>query len=101
MTLELRPDWFAYAFEIPVLAVLPNFQRQGVGRALLERLLADRVERTAVLTVLEDVQRAVDFYRNLGWMALVEHFQFGARTPRYTLLGRSLRTDVRANDYAK
>ncbi|MFZ0892539.1 MAG: GNAT family N-acetyltransferase [Thermoplasmata archaeon] len=71
---------------------MPEYQRRGIGSALLEHLLTARTESTAVLTTLQDDRRAVEFYRRQGWSVLLSDFQFGAQTPRYLLLGRPLRS---------
>jgi ribosomal protein S18 acetylase RimI-like enzyme len=88
---EIRQRWFSDAFEIPVLGVLPEYQRRGIGSALLDQLLARRTESTAVLTALQDDRRAVEFYHRRGWSVLLSDFHFGAQTPPYLLLGRELR----------
>jgi ribosomal protein S18 acetylase RimI-like enzyme len=92
LAFEVRQRWFGHAIEIPVLGVVPEFQRCGVGSALLDRLLGDRTEETAVLSALQDDRRAVEFYTRRGWSVLLSDFQFGRQTPRYLLFGRRIRT---------
>jgi ribosomal protein S18 acetylase RimI-like enzyme len=85
-----RQRWFRSAIEIPVLRVVPELQRHGIGGMLIEGLLQGRPEETAVLTALEEDRRAVEFYRRRGWEVLLTGFQFGPHAPRYLLLGRAL-----------
>lgn len=40
---------------------------QGLGRRLLEALLADRTEERATLAVEPEAERSQGFYRHLGW----------------------------------
>ncbi|MGH3822344.1 MAG: GNAT family N-acetyltransferase [Pseudonocardiaceae bacterium] len=43
------------------------YRRQGIGRALLEMLLATREEERATLAVRPTATAAQEFYRRLGW----------------------------------
>lgn len=55
------------SFAVFELAVLPRFQRQGVGRAVHDRLIrAVRSERV-VLNCRQDADAAQGFYRSLGY----------------------------------
>ncbi|MEM0914737.1 MAG: GNAT family N-acetyltransferase [Planctomycetota bacterium] len=57
--------------EMWVIAVLPEYEDRGIGRALMERIerwLLERGNPTAWLTTDPDENyRAVGFYRRLGW----------------------------------
>ncbi len=62
-----RPD----AVELKSIAVLPNFQRRGIGRALIERLLAgcdEDVRAVSVTTATADVDN-IRFYQRCGFRA--------------------------------
>ncbi len=47
------------------VAVLPDFQRQGIGTAMMQALAKD-LERTAMLLTCQDDEN-VPFYRSLGF----------------------------------
>ena len=49
------------------LYVLRAYQRYGIGRALLEAGLARLPQREVVLFVLEGNERAIGFYRHMGF----------------------------------
>ena len=47
------------------VAVLPDFQRQGIGTAMMQALVRD-LDRTAIILTCEDDEN-VSFYRSLGF----------------------------------
>jgi ribosomal protein S18 acetylase RimI-like enzyme len=57
--------------EVLVIAVLPEFERQGIGRALLravsEALLCAGCRRLWLSAAADPATRAHGFYRALGW----------------------------------
>lgn len=81
-----QPD----AAVVSLLAVAPDAQGRGLGRALLVSV-ADELQRRghkrAVLHVLTDNHPAVDVYRHEGWRPLGEPFQ-------HSLLKRPAQTYV-------
>ena len=63
------------------VAVLPEFQRQGIGTAMMRALIED-VKRTAILlTCLEDEN--VPFYENLGFRTHKRVMALGYRDESY------------------
>jgi ribosomal protein S18 acetylase RimI-like enzyme len=70
--------------------VRPAWQRQGLGRALLERLLADKPGRTAVLTTPDRETRARAFYRDAGWVDLARDLRFPGDPRSFAVLGKQL-----------
>ena len=58
-------SWTTYINEV---AVHPNYQRQGIGRELLERVFATSSEARYVL---HSVEGAEGFYERLGFLPLV------------------------------
>lgn len=67
--------------EIVVLALLPEFEGQGLGQALLERCMALLRERghTRLFLGCSDnpVHRSHGFYRHLGWVPTGERDGYG------------------------
>jgi ribosomal protein S18 acetylase RimI-like enzyme len=61
------PDETEPMYVLREIAVRPEHQRQGYGRALYDALLAGRPERLAQLLVLPDNRTAVSAYRSWGW----------------------------------
>jgi ribosomal protein S18 acetylase RimI-like enzyme len=54
-------------FTLMEFAVLNRWRRSGIGRALHDRLLSERDEPLALLTVREDAQAAQAAYKAWGW----------------------------------
>ena len=67
--------------EIQVMAVLPDFENQGIGRELLRlsvRKLADLGHRRAFLGCNPDpASRSHGFYRHLGWRSTGTFDKYG------------------------
>jgi ribosomal protein S18 acetylase RimI-like enzyme len=62
--------------ELELLYVAPGFQRRGVGHALLDRIedvAADRGFGGIWLSVWEEADWAVGFYRKRGFVAFAKH----------------------------
>jgi ribosomal protein S18 acetylase RimI-like enzyme len=78
------------ALEIVELHVDPAYQGRGIGRALLKRLMTDRPEPWAVLTVIADNHRAWGLYTSLGFTEMSKPFLFAGHEQQYLLMGRPL-----------
>jgi len=55
--------------QIHSIYILPRYQKQGVGKALMDKawdLFAERVYRTAFVSVLSANASAVEFYKKMG-----------------------------------
>ena len=76
------------AYELAEVAVAPAFQSFGIGRALIERLIAGVPERTCVLSTRSD-SNAHRLYRRLGFVELAEMQFFAGGHPFY-IMGRLL-----------
>jgi ribosomal protein S18 acetylase RimI-like enzyme len=92
---ELTPDqtefWLDDCFELAELAVVPGFQRQGVGRRLHDLLLARLPHGTALLSTQENNEPATLFYNRLGWSVVRSNFLFPNRPHPYFIMGLTLR----------
>jgi ribosomal protein S18 acetylase RimI-like enzyme len=67
--------------EISVLAILPEHERRGIGKLLLELLVKDFVRfgfRRLFLSCASDPKvRSYGFYRHLGWTPTGQRDEFG------------------------
>ena len=52
------------------LIVLPNYQRQGIGRSLMKEALEDYKDAYQVQLVTDQTERTLRFYRSMGFEAL-------------------------------
>jgi GNAT superfamily N-acetyltransferase len=83
--------WFGDSFEIAEIHVLPEWQGQGIGRRLLERLAAARRERTAVLSTHTGPTVAHSLYRSYGFTDVLPEFYFpGSPHQPYTIMAAPL-----------
>ena len=72
----------AYTTYVCDLAVHPEYQRAGIGRELLERVVSAYPE-TGV--IVQAAQTASDYYRHLGWQRIENGWQHPRR--RWVLPG--------------
>jgi ribosomal protein S18 acetylase RimI-like enzyme len=66
----LTAEWDGRTFAVIDLAVQQGFRKRGIGRALLDTLLATRPEDRATLTVQPVAIDTKEFYDHLGWQQL-------------------------------
>lgn len=85
-------SWLTGALEVCELHVRPEHQGRGLGRALLDGLLAAQTARTAVLTTPDVETRARSFYRSAGWQDLVRDLVFPGDPRAFAVLGLRLST---------
>lgn len=90
LPVDVAKSWLAGAFEVCELHVRPAQQGQGLGRALLDRLLAGPPARTAVLTTPDRPTRARTFYRDAGWVDLLRGLTFPGDPRAFAVLGKRL-----------
>jgi ribosomal protein S18 acetylase RimI-like enzyme len=83
-------DWLGDSLEIAEVHVLPGYQGQGTGLAMMQRLTAGRPERTAVLSTMDADTRARRLYRGLGFTDLIENFTFAGTEAPYAIMGAPL-----------
>ncbi len=82
--------WLADSFEIAEVHVRPQFQRRGIGRAMLLRLTAGCPQRTALLSTLDAASPARRLYGGLGFAELLTGFSFPGNGPPYLVMGAVL-----------
>jgi len=83
--------WFADSFEVAELHVLPEWQGNGIGRAVLHRLVQARRERTAVLSTHTGPTPARGLYLSSGFVDLITGFRFpGTPDREFTIMAAPL-----------
>jgi ribosomal protein S18 acetylase RimI-like enzyme len=83
-------EWLDDSFEIAELHVLPQWQGNGIGRALLLSVTSGRAERTAVLSTADAPTVARRLYRGVGFTDLLTDFRFSGSEPPYAVMGATL-----------
>lgn len=83
-------EWLRGVFEVCELHVRPAAQGVGLGRALLDRLLARTDAPVALLTTPDSGTRARGFYRAAGWTDLVRALRFPGDPRAFAVLGLRL-----------
>lgn len=68
--------WFSDPFEVAEVHVHPDEQGRGIGRRVLERLTAERAERTAALSTHVGPSPARNLYRSCGFVEVLGEFRF-------------------------
>jgi ribosomal protein S18 acetylase RimI-like enzyme len=79
--------WLDDAFEVAELHVHPDHQGQGLGRTILEMLLARSVGRTVVLSTHDRDSPARALYRSVGFVDLLTGFVFPGSNEVYAVMG--------------
>ncbi len=87
---EVSERWTASSFEVCELHVRPAQQGTGLGRELLDTLLAGIPAATALLTTPDAETRARGFYRAAGWVDLVRRLRFPGDPREFAVLGLRL-----------
>ena len=67
--IRLVGDGFSSVF-VQDLIVLPSYQRQGIGSALMKEALEDYKDAYQVQLVTEQTEKNVGFYRSMGFETL-------------------------------
>ena len=66
---RLIGDGFSSVF-VQDLIVLPSYQRQGIGSALMKQALADYKDAYQVQLATDESEKTLGFYRSLGFEIL-------------------------------
>ena len=66
---RLVGDGFSSVF-VQDLIVLPSYQRQGIGSALMKQALADYKDAYQVQLATDESEKTLGFYRSLGFETL-------------------------------
>ena len=90
---ELTHEWPGRTFALTNLAVETTWRGQGLGRKLIERLLASRTQQRATLLVQPAATDTQAFYQHLGWRKVGRRqMPLGAVSPQYDVYVLELRT---------
>ena len=92
---EAHPDWpDPHAWRIRGMATLERVRGQGIGRALLERVVA-HAERQAPPALIWCNARALacGFYQKAGFKIASGRFEIAGAGPHYLMLKRCSETD--------
>lgn len=87
---QIAREWLRNSFQLVELAVRPDFQGQGYGGRLHDRLIAGLPHRKAVLSTLAKETVAYQLYKNRGWVDLLDDFQFAGAARPYRIMGLDL-----------
>ncbi len=90
-----QADWLQDSFELTQMAVLPEYQGQGIGGRLHDRLLANLPYSHGLLSTLFGETNASALYRRRGWQVLLEPFEFSEVPRPYRIMGQDLRSSKR------
>jgi ribosomal protein S18 acetylase RimI-like enzyme len=82
--------WLADSFEVAEVHVRPEYQRRGIGRAMVLGLTAGCQRRTALLSTLDAASPARRLYASLGFTDLLTGFSFPGNEPPYAVMGAAL-----------
>lgn len=82
--------WLTNYLELTELHVRPDSQGAGLGQALLCALLANRPERTVLLSTPEGTNRAWRLYRRMGFEDVLRQYRFAGDPRPFGVLGRKL-----------
>ena len=66
---RLIGDGFSSVF-VQDLIVLPTYQRQGIGSALMKQALSDYKDTYQIQLATEQTEKTLEFYRSLGFETL-------------------------------
>ncbi len=91
LSIESARTWLDGAFEVCELHVRPAWQGKGIGRALLDDLLAQTDAATAVLTTPDAPTRARAFYASAGWVELAGNVYFPGDSRAFAVLAKELK----------
>jgi ribosomal protein S18 acetylase RimI-like enzyme len=80
--------WLEGAWYLGDIAVHPEWQGQGIGSALHDRIIDTVPGRDLVLITFHGDHPAQRFYRRHGWRVLVADFVYRPGAPLTTLMGR-------------
>lgn len=87
---EAATKWLGDCFEIAELQVLPQYQKQGIGRTLITTLCSERQEASVVLSTHDTASPARHLYRSLGFVDLLTRFRFPAGAEEFAVMGAPL-----------
>ncbi len=92
---EAAAEWLGSACrEVVHVAVRPNHQRSGFGRALMDHIVANANAPTIVLSCHPDATAAQRLYLSCGFTVLSKTFSTAPEQPDYWLMARTAEVQV-------
>ncbi len=82
--------WLDDAFVITELHVHPDFQKRGIGRALITTITATATEPRSILSAIDTESPARALYRSLGYHDLARQVVFPSAPSPYVVMGAPL-----------
>lgn len=82
--------WLDDAFAVTELHVLPSYQQQGLGRALITRLCQSSDCSRSILSAVQDATPARRLYHALGYVDLATSVHFPGADHPYVVMGARL-----------
>ncbi|MEU5431339.1 GNAT family N-acetyltransferase [Streptomyces olivoreticuli] len=82
--------WLDDAFVITELHVHPDFQKRGIGRALITTIAATATEPRSILSAIDTESPARALYRSLGYRDLARQVVFPSAPSPYVVMGAPL-----------
>ncbi len=81
-------SWLVDCFALAELAVHPDAQGYGIGRAVHDALLAAQPHPRAVLSTLDAPTPGRLMYSLAGWQVLADNVRFPVSADRYVIMGK-------------
>ena len=81
-------SWLTNCFALAELAVHPDAQGFGIGRALHDALIGAQPHPRAVLSTLATPGPAQAMYVSAGWRLLADDVRFPRSSDRYAIMGK-------------
>lgn len=82
--------WLDDAFVITELHVHPDYQKHGIGRALITAITASAAEPRSILSAIDTESPARALYRSLGYRDLARQVVFPSAPSPYAVMGAPL-----------
>ena len=82
--------WLQDCFEIVELAIHSSYRKQGLGKMLMEKLLEDIDNKTAILTTQMENKAACSLYESLHWKVLKAPFYPSNTKQPYVIMGKEI-----------
>jgi len=83
-------EWLTDSFELAELHVLPSHHGMGIGRRILDAVLAQAQGTTVVLSTHDRESPARRLYRSVGFDDLLTGFVFPGSSEVYVVMGKRL-----------
>lgn len=90
---QFTRTWLVDSFQVSEVAVIPNWQGQGVGGNVFDTLMKGLPHPRAVLSTIDLETPALKLYLSRGWHTLFPNFNFPNVKRPYQIMGKILRLE--------